>query len=187
LLGSSIKVGNRVLVAEISAVDLDPFRHQVMIRKGSTSGVYLGQAVLDAHGVMGQVVHTTPYTATVLLITDASHSLPVQVLRSGQRTVAVGNGRSDALDLPYLPNNLDVREGDLLVTSGLGGVFPGGYPVATITSVQRQPGRSFAAVAARPLAQLDRSREVLLVWQVTPRTAPAAAPAEPADAGEATE
>ena len=167
LLGSAYKVGNRVLVAELSAMDLDPFRQQVMINKGSRSGVFEGQAVLDAHAVMGQVTHVSPMTATVLLITDVEHALPVQVLRNGLRTIAVGSGRINRLELPYLPNNADIRNDDLLVTSGLGGKFPPGYPVARIVEVTRQPGKPFAAVVAQPLAQLDRTREVLLVWEIS--------------------
>ena len=167
LLGSAYKIGNRVLVAELSAMDLDPFRQQVMINKGSRSGVFEGQAVLDAHAVMGQVTHVSPMTATVLLITDVEHSLPVQVLRNGLRTIAVGSGRINRLELPYLPNNADIRNDDLLVTSGLGGKFPPGYPVARIVEVKRQPGKPFATVVAQPLAQLDRTREVLLVWEIS--------------------
>ncbi len=167
LLGSAYKIGNRVLVAELSAMDLDPFRQQVMINKGSRSGVFEGQAVLDAHAVMGQVTHVSPMTATVLLITDVEHSLPVQVLRNGLRTIAVGSGRINRLELPYLPNNADIRNDDLLVTSGLGGKFPPGYPVARIVEVKRQPGKPFATVTAQPLAQLDRTREVLLVWEIS--------------------
>lgn len=166
LLGSAYKIGNRVLVAELSAMDLDPFRQQVVIDKGSASGVFPGQAVLDAHAVMGQVTHVTPLRATVLLITDAHHALPVQVLRNGLRTIAVGTGRIDRLELPYLPNNADIRKGDLLVTSGLGGKFPPGYPVARISDVEPVPGKPFAHVTATPLARLDRTREVLLVWEV---------------------
>ncbi len=167
LLGSAYKIGNRVLVAELSAMDLDPFRQQVMINKGSRSGVFEGQAVLDAHAVMGQVTHVSPMTATVLLITDVEHALPVQVLRNGLRTIAVGSGRINRLELPYLPNNADIRNDDLLVTSGLGGKFPPGYPVARIVEVTRQPGKPFATVVAQPLAQLDRTREVLLVWEIS--------------------
>ncbi|WP_456374597.1 rod shape-determining protein MreC [Thiolapillus sp.] len=167
LLGSAYKIGNRVLVAELSAMDLDPFRQQVVINKGSRSGVYEGQAVLDAHAVMGQVTHVSPFTSTVLLITDVEHSLPVQVLRNGLRTIAVGSGRINRLELPYLPNNADIRSEDLLVTSGLGGKFPPGYPVARIIEVKRQPGKPFATVVAQPLAQLDRTREVLLVWEIS--------------------
>lgn len=166
LLGSSYKIGNRVLVAELSAVDLDPFRQEVIIKKGSTSGVYAGQAVLDAHAVMGQVTHVNPFYATVLLITDSKHSLPVQVLRNGLRTIASGTGQINRLEIPYLPNNADIETGDLLVTSGLGKKFPPGYPVASVIEVSRQPGKPFATVTAEPLAKLDRSREVLLVWEI---------------------
>ncbi len=167
LLGSAYKIGNRVLVAELSAMDLDPFRQQIVIDKGSRSGVFEGQAVLDAHAVMGQVIHVSPLDATVLLITDVEHALPVQVLRNGLRTIAVGSGSINQLDMPYLPNNADIRPDDLLVTSGLGGKFPPGYPVAKVTEVKREPGKPFATVLARPLAQLDRTREALLVWEVT--------------------
>lgn len=167
LLGSAYKIGNRVLVAELSAMDLDPFRQQIVIDKGSRSGVFEGQAVLDAHAVMGQVIHVSPLAATVLLITDVEHALPVQVLRNGLRTIAVGSGSINQLDMPYLPNNADIRPDDLLVTSGLGGKFPPGYPVARVTEVKREPGKPFATVLARPLAQLDRTREALLVWEVT--------------------
>ncbi len=166
LLGSAYKIGNRVLVAELSAMDLDPFRQQIVVDKGSRSGVFEGQAVLDAHAVMGQVIHVSPLNATVLLITDVGHALPVQVLRNGLRSIAVGSGRINQLEMPYLPNNADIRSDDLLVTSGLGGKFPPGYPVARITEVKRQPGKPFATVLARPLAQLDRTREALLVWEV---------------------
>lgn len=186
LLGSAYKIGNRVLVAELAAMDLDPFRQQVVIDKGSNSGVFEGQAVLDANAVMGQVIHTTPLNATVLLITDARHALPVLVLRNGLRTIAVGTGGINRLELPYLPNNADIQVGDLLVTSGLGGKFPPGYPVAKITTVERKPGKPFSVVIAEPLARLDRTREALLVWEVnipdpigeTPQS-PAAVAAQP--------
>ncbi len=182
LLESSFKVGDRVLVAELSAVDLDPYKQQVVIDRGSTSGVFEGQPVLDAHAVMGQVVHVNPFSATVLLITDASHALPVQVLRNGLRTIAVGTGRINQVELPYLPNDADIREDDLLVTSGLGGKFPPGYPVARVSKVARTPDQPFAEVFAEPRAHLDRSREVLLVWTIRPQSAaqePAPATAQP--------
>ncbi len=166
LVDSSFKVGDRVLVAELSSVDLDPYKQQVIINKGGTSGVFEGQPVLDAHAVMGQVTSVTPLSSTVLLITDSSHALPVQVLRNGLRTIAVGTGRIDELRLPYLPTNSDIVEGDLLVTSGLGGKFPPGYPVATVTRIDRSPDAPFSTVLAQPRAHLDRSREVLLVWTV---------------------
>jgi rod shape-determining protein MreC len=164
LLGSSFKVGDRVLIAELLSVDLDPYRQQVMINKGTASGVFVGQPVLDANAVMGQVVRVNPFSATVLLITDASHSLPVQINRNGLRTVAAGTGLVNRLELPHLQNNADVQAGDLLVTSGLGGHFPPGYPVARVAEVRREPGQPFATVTAAPTARLDRTREVLLVW-----------------------
>ena len=166
LVDSSFKVGDRVLVAELSSVDLDPYKQQVIINKGAISGVFEGQPVLDAHAVMGQVTEVTPLESTVLLITDTSHALPVQVLRNGLRTIALGTGRIDALKLPYLPTNSDITEGDLLVTSGLGGKFPPGYPVATVTRIDRSPDAPFSTIIAQPSAHLDRSREVLLVWTV---------------------
>jgi rod shape-determining protein MreC len=164
LLGSSLKLGDRVLVAELLQVELDPYRQQVLVDKGTRSGVYVGQPVLDAHAVMGQVVVTNPLTATVLLITDADHALPVQINRNGLRTIATGTGRINRLRLPHLPKNADVQVGDLLVTSGMGGVFPAGYPVARITEVADDPNSAFATVMAEPTARLDRSYEVLLVW-----------------------
>jgi rod shape-determining protein MreC len=175
LLGSSFKIGDRVLIAELVSVDLDPYRQQVVINKGSSSGVFPGQPVLDAKAVMGQVIRVTPGTATVLLITDAAHSLPVQVNRNGLRTVAAGTGLINRLQLPHLPNNAEIREGDLLVTSGLGGHFPPGYPVARVTEVRREPGKPFATVYATPSAHLERTREVLLVWTLTMDTLPVAA------------
>lgn len=168
LLGSSFKIGDRVLIAELMSVDLDPYRQQVIINKGSISGVFVGQPVLDANAVMGQVVRVNPFSSTVLLITDASHALPVQVNRNGLRTVAAGTGLISRLELPHLQNNADVQTGDLLVTSGLGGHFPPGYPVARVAEVRKEPGQPFATVIAEPTARLDRSREVLLVWTLPP-------------------
>lgn len=164
LLDSAVKIKDRVLIAEVIAVDLDPYRHQVLINKGSSSGIFIGQPALDASAVMGQVTHVNPFSSTVLLITDASHGLPVQVNRNGVRTVALGTGQIDRLELPHLPNNADIEVGDLLVTSGLGGRFPPGYPVAEVTSVTRNPGQPFASILAQPKAKLDQARETLLVW-----------------------
>ncbi len=187
LLQSSFKVGERVLIAELLAVDLDPYRHEILVNKGSRAGVFEGQPLVDAHGIMGQVIHVTPFTATAMLITDPAHAIPVQDNRTGVRTIALGTGHLNLLRLPNLPNNTDVAPGDLFVTSGLGGRFPPGYPVAVVTQVARDPGQSFARITARPLAHLDRSREVLLVWPRTPgaeSTPPAATPA-PAAKGAA--
>lgn len=164
LLDSSFKVGEKVLIAELMSVNLDPYKHQIVINKGELHGVYPGQPLLDARGVMGQIVHAGPYTSTAMLITDTSHAIPVQVNRNGLRTIAIGTGTINRLELPYIPNNADIRPGDLLITSGLGGHFPPGYPVAEVTTVQHDPGHTFSQVAATPLAELNRSREVLLVW-----------------------
>ncbi len=190
LLESSSKVGERVLIAELLAVDLDPNKHQVLINKGGRQGVYVGQPVLDAAGVMGQILHTGPVSSTAILITDPNHALPVQVNRNGLRAIAVGTGSLNRLELPHLPNNVDIRVGDLLITSGLGGRFPPDYPVAVVSEVLQDPGSPFAAVAATPTARLDRSREVLLVWSARKSVAPAApaSRAHPAaDAQTATE
>jgi rod shape-determining protein MreC len=168
LLDSSFKVGDRVLIAELIAVEQDPFRQQVLINKGSTSGVFVGQPVVDANAVVGQVTHVSPLSASVLLITDATHALPVQVNRNGLRTIALGTGLINRLELPHLPNNADIEVGDLLNTSGLGGSFPPGYPVAEVIEVKREPGQPFAYVIAQTTAHLDRIREVLLVWTLDP-------------------
>lgn len=170
LLESSLKVKDRVLIAELIAVDLDPYKHQVLINKGGNSGAFEGQPVLDANAVMGQVTNVTPYTSTVLMITDARHSLPVQILRTGQRVIAVGSGNINQLHIPHLPSNTDITAGDLLVTSGLGGRFPPGYPVATVTDIKRVEGKAFIDIQATPNARLDHTREVLLVWTVNTPT-----------------
>jgi len=163
LLGSSYKVDEGVVVAEIMSVDMDPYSHQVIINKGKIHGVHMGQPLLDATGVMGQVVQVGPITSTAMLITDPSHAIPVQVNRNGLRSIAVGTGSINELRLPHIPNNTDIRAGDQLVTSGLGGRFPPGYPVAVVTAVQYDPGQSFARVSATPVSHLDRGREILLV------------------------
>jgi rod shape-determining protein MreC len=164
LLDSSFEVGEKVLVGELMSVNLDPYKHQIVINKGELDDIYPGQPLLDAKGVMGQIVHTGPYTSTVVLITDHYHAIPVQVNRNGLRSIALGSGTINRLELPYLPNNSDILVGDLLITSGLGGRFPPGYPVATVSTIEQDPGQAFARITATPMAKLDRSREVLLVW-----------------------
>ncbi len=164
LLQSSNRVWERVLIAELVSVDFDPFKHQILLNKGSNSGVFEGHPLLDAHGVMGQINHVSPFTSTAILITDPSHATPVQVNRNGLRSIALGSGEPDRLDIPHIPNNADIVEGDLLVTSGLGLRNPAGYPVAKVTSVVRNPAEPFARITATPLAHLDKAREVLLVW-----------------------
>lgn len=175
LLDARAQVRDETRVAEIMAVDANPYRHSIVIDVGRGDKVYDGQAIVDAGGVVGQVIRAGLTTSEALLISDPSHSLPVEVNRNGLRTIANGTGELDRLDLPFLPNNADVREGDLLVTSGLGGAFPAGYPVAVVTSVTRVPQEPFADVSARPAASLDQVREVMLIWSA------AGAAAEEAD------
>ena len=161
---SSARIVQRSLVAEIVRVDLDPFRQRVLVNKGTRAGVFRGQAALDANGIFGQVTRAGPVSAEVILISDPEHAIPVQVNRTGARSIALGTGRSGLLSLPYLPQNADVIVGDLLVSSGLGGVYPPGYPVGKVTAVVRDPGQPLLAVEAAPLAGLDRDPEILLVW-----------------------
>ena len=163
MLDSSHRVADRMLVAEILSVDPDPYRQRFTINRGVLNGVYVGQALLDADGVVGQIDIVDALTSQAVLISDSNHGLPVAVNRTGLRTIALGTGETGLLNLPYLTNSADVQEGDLLVTTGLGGVFPPGYPVGRVTAVQRRPGQSFARVLAQPNAGLDRGREVLLV------------------------
>ncbi len=164
LLDARNRVRDEVRVAEIMSVDANPYEHNLVIGIGSRDGVYDGQALVDADGVVGQVIETGIMTAQAVLISDADHALPVEVNRNGLRTIAVGTGEIDRLDLPFLPNNADIRAGDLLVTSGLGGAFPAGYPVAVVDSVTRIPQEAFAEVTATPAAALDQVREVMLIW-----------------------
>ncbi|MBT8098769.1 MAG: rod shape-determining protein MreC, partial [Gammaproteobacteria bacterium] len=164
MLDAREQIEYRVRVAEIMAVDANPFRHTLIIDVGASDGVYDGQAIVDAAGVVGQVIETGPMTAEALLISDPGHALPVEVNRNGLRTIAYGTGDFSRLDLPGLANNADIVVGDLLVTSGLGGAFPSGYPVAEITAVNRIPQQPFADVSATPIVALDQVREVMLVW-----------------------
>ena len=178
LLDSTARVGSRALIAEILSVDLDPYRQRFDLNRGLVDGVYVGQALIDAQGVVGQVVRVGPLTAEAVLITDADHAVPVSVNRNGLRTIAVGTGDSGRLRLPYLTNNADIKAGDLLVSSGLGGVFPSGYPVGRVLEVRLRPDQAFAEIIAEPASALDRDREVLLVWNAAdeaPRASEAAA------------
>lgn len=179
---STARVVERTLVAEIVRVDLDPFRRRVLVNKGTRDGVFRGQAALDANGIYGQVTRAGPVSAEIILITDPEHAIPVQVNRTGVRTIALGTGRSGLLSLPYLPQNAQLETGDLLVSSGLGGVYPPGYPVGRVTSVTRDPAQPLLAVEAEPLAALDRDPEVLLAWfdSIIVEPVPEAEPAPPA-------
>jgi len=164
LLSATPKTTERLLIAEIIGVDVDPYRQLILLNRNSSQGVYIGQPVIDAQGVMGQIIHVGALSSTALLITDPSHAIPVQIDRNGLRTIAFGTGNINELVLRHLPHNADIQVGDTLITSGLGGHFPPNYPVATITTVERPAGERFARILATPLAQLNRSREVLLLW-----------------------
>ena len=186
MLEARERVREQVRVAEIMSVSANPFRHVIVIDKGTTDGVYDGQAVVDAEGVVGQVIEAGVASAQCLLISDPGHDLPVEVNRSGLRTIARGTGDFNTLDLPFLPNNADIEPGDLLVTSGLGGAFPAGYPVAIVESVNRVPQEPFATVTARPSAELNQVREVMLIWTESLDEEVAAEPESAEDADEGT-
>jgi len=151
------------ITGELIGLNYDPYSQQVIINRGRKDGAYVGQPVIDASGVMGQLVSVSPYTSRLLLISDINHAIPVQVNRNGLRFIAQGSGRAEELYLSHVPETADLKEGDLLTTSGMGGRFPFGYPVAKITKISHRPGQPFMDVVADPLAQLDRSRYVLLL------------------------
>jgi rod shape-determining protein MreC len=164
LLNAAPPDSERVQAAIVMRVDLDAVRHRVLVDRGTRDGVAPGQPVIDAGGVYGQTMHTGPMTTEVILLSDPNHAMPVQIERNGLRTIAVGTGDPQRLSLPYLPRNADVQVDDLLVSSGLGGVFPAGLPVGRVAEVRRDPSQPLAIVGARPAAALDRDREVLLLW-----------------------
>ncbi|MVF11263.1 rod shape-determining protein MreC [Ketobacter sp. MCCC 1A13808] len=164
LMNATDVVDDQVLIAEIIGVDPDPYRHEAIVNKGKPENVYVGQAVLDAEGLMGQIIEVGLFSSRVLLISDISHGIPVHVNRNGVRAIAVGSGTLDSLKLIHVPDTADIVVGDLLVSSGLGGRFPKGYPVGVVTTVEHDPGQPFAVVNAKPMANLDRSRYVLLVF-----------------------
>ena len=170
-------VAERWLPAEIVSIQLSSLRQRLLINRGQLNGVFKGQAVLDEHGLIGQTTHVGPWSAEVILITDPEHAVPVRIERTALRTIAVGAADTTSLALPYLPANADIQRGDLLVTSGLGGVFPEGYPVARVTEVHRDAVQPLAQVRAEPLAHVDTDTEVMLVWF---RAGHPAAPAAPA-------
>jgi rod shape-determining protein MreC len=163
LLEAQRALGLEVQLARLIDVDLDPSRHRVVLDAGSLQGVVVGQPVIDAHGVMGQVVETLPNTSVAMLITDPNHALPVLVERTGLRTIAYGGGAIDRLTLPNIPISADVRVGDRLVTSGMGGRFPAGFPVGTLRRIGNDASGLFAVGIVTPAASLDRSSEVLLL------------------------
>ncbi len=172
LLNGRARISDEVELVELIGVNPDPFQHQIVIDQGSEDQIYLGQPVLDAGGVMGQVVEMSHYTSRVMLVTDARHAIPVEVNRTGFRSIALGKGELDELELEHVSATVDIRVGDLLNTSGLAGRFPRGYPVAEVTEVIHDPGLSFSIVRAKPLARLDKSRHLLLVKHNEPQRSP---------------
>jgi rod shape-determining protein MreC len=164
LLGSPVHMDARKVVAEVMEVASDPYHQYVVLNHGAKSGVFVGQPVVDAQGVVGQVVQVSELTSRVLLISDVTHAIPVRVTRNDVRVVAIGTGVLDELELRYVPKSTDIRVGDLLVSSGLGNRFPEGYPVARVMNVVRDDGQDYANVIAQPLAALDRIRYLLLIW-----------------------
>jgi len=164
LLGSATRVADRAIVAELIEVSTEPFTRTIVIGKGGRDDVFLGQPVLDAYGVVGQVTEVNPYMSRITLITDPGHAIPVQVMRNGLRTILAGTGADDALEIPYLTGSADIKVGDLLTTSGLGGRFPPRFPVARITKVVKDPNEAFLSITAAPVARLRHHKEVLLVW-----------------------
>jgi rod shape-determining protein MreC len=171
LLNSGERLDEKVMVSELIGTNSDPFVHQIIINNGFDSNVFVGQPVLDATGVMGQVTSTSAFTSRVLLITDADHAIPVQVNRNGLRSVAYGRGHYDYLELEDLADTADIEVGDILVSSGLGLRFPKGYPVAEVIEVQHLAGQDFAKILAKPTAQLSRSRHLLLIETAHQQTA----------------
>jgi rod shape-determining protein MreC len=157
-------VADRWLPAEIINIQLSALRQRLLINRGASNGVFRGQAVLDDRGLIGQTTHVGPWSAEVILITDPEHAVPVRVERTALRTIAVGGGDGSSLALPYLPANADIKSGDLLLTSGLGGVFPEGYPVARVSEVHRDAVQPLAQVRAAVLSHINSDTEVMLVW-----------------------
>ena len=164
LLGSRERLSGDVLVAEIVGIDPDMQKREVVIDKGTIDGVRVRQAVIEAEGLFGQVVATTRSSARVLMVSDARHAIPVEVVRSGFRSIAVGTGLSDRLYLENVSTTADLRKGDMLVSSGLGGRFPRGYPVGEVQSIDVDPTRNDADVYTSVQARLDTSRHVLILF-----------------------
>ncbi len=182
LLRASSHVQEKALVAQLVAVDMSPFSHHITIDKGTANGIFSGQPVLDTNGVVGQVHHVSPISSTVILVTNPDHALPVQVNRTGLRGVLMGSGPGSRLSLAYIPNSADVEVGDQLVTSGLGGRFPAGFPAGQVVAVDQDPRKPFARIDVEPSAHPQRSRHFILIWPAatSPRLAEEAdAPAAP--------
>jgi rod shape-determining protein MreC len=186
LLGTSALVADKAVAAELREVASEPFRRTIVIAKGEKDGLYLGQPVVDAYGIRGQVSEVGILQSTAILITDPGHAIPVQVNRNGLRAIAFGTGAPDSVSIRYLTASADIKTGDLLVSSGIGGSFPFGYPVAKVARIVNNPNEAFLDIFATPVAQLSHNKEVLLIWPsksvLAPDTHKPAAPGKPASA-----
>jgi rod shape-determining protein MreC len=165
MLVSAALVADKAIAAELVEVSAEPFTRKAVVAKGSQDGIYVGQSVIDAHGIMGQVTQVAGRVSRVTLITDAGHAIPVLNNRSGLRALVFGTGNPDTVKVPYLTANADIKEGDLLVSSGMGETFPPGYPVARVAKIVNDPNESFLAITAKPAAQLNHGKQVLLIWR----------------------
>lgn len=168
LLGTPKKASERVLIAEIFSVDQDPYKHLITINKDKDDGAYIGQAIIDANGIMGQIIHVEANASTVMLISDSNHAVPIQINRTGLRGTVFGTGDSSTLELRFIPHNADIKVNDIVTSSGLGGRFPPNYPVGTISNIERPAGETFAKIEITPAAKLEQSREVLMLWHNAP-------------------
>lgn len=157
------KTRTKAVLAEILYTPRDPFNHKITLNKGSQHQIQPGQAVIDDKGIVGQITRLYPWSSEVTLLTDKDHSIPVQVVRNSLRSVISGTGKNDELELRFLSGNTDIQQGDLLVTSGIGGVYPPGIPVATVLKIERDPADDFAKIISTPIAGVDRNQQVLIL------------------------
>lgn len=168
LLATNLRSETKKQVAEIMAVASQPLAQTVVINKGSSDEVYQGQPVLDDLGVVGQVTSVGNNNSRVILVTDQTHAVPIRVMRNGVRGILAGTGNIQQMELVNLPHNTEIQVGDRLVTSGLGGVFPEGYPVAEVKVIFRDLSKPFMKVIAEPVAKVDRLKHILLLWHKSP-------------------
>lgn len=164
ILDAPMRGGMHRMIAELMAVDNNPYSHQIVINKGAIDDVFEGQSVLDDTGIVGQIVEVGTTNSRVLLISDIIHAIPVRISRNNVRMIASGTGVLNELSLNHVSHSGDIQEGDLLVSSGLGNIFPEGYPVGTVSKIVRDESKPFASVTAKPSAQLDRLKYLLLLW-----------------------
>lgn len=173
LLNASQQLEDRIVLAAVVGMVQSTTSQQIWINRGGKHDLYLGQPVLDAYGLVGQIIDVMPFSAKVMTIADVNHATPVQVSRNGVRAIAQGTGNPNELELLNVASTADIQEGDLLISSGLGGRYPAGYPVAEVTKVENLPGESFVNIIATPLARLERSSQVLLVFKEGAEIVPA--------------